>query len=183
MGNISIKSKDVVRVGSDVYAPEQVELTQTGVEDMAGVRGIGVDFEAVLMLDGARYVVQDLRFIRREGGAPITSELIRRIPVQRIVRGVVTELAELRTDPDAVYESDGFRLRAPERVVITPDERERMVEAGPTDETLLWVARIYVMAGVAGDPPAKSVKETLDIPMPTANNWIRRAKDRGILNG
>jgi hypothetical protein len=181
MGKISLRTKGIVSVGSDVYAPEQVELTQDDVEDMAGLRDIAVNFEAVLMLEGARYVVQDLRFIRREGGAPITSELIRRIPVQRIVRGVVTELAELRTDPGAVYESDGMRMRAPEQVVIPPDERGRLVGAGPTDETLLWVARVYVMATLAGDPPAKAVKENLGIPMPTANNWIRRAKDRGIL--
>jgi hypothetical protein len=173
MGNIRIKSnEDMAHVGSDIYAPTRVELTFTGMDD------IGVDYVAVLVLEGRRYVVQELRILRRDDGAPITSELIRGIPVAMTIRGAVSKLVELRIDPDADYQ-----LRVPEQVVITPDERQRMVEAGPTDDTLLWVARIYIMAELAGDPPAKSVKETLDIPMPTANNWIRRAKDRGFLDG
>jgi hypothetical protein len=67
--------------------------------------------------------------------------------------------------------------------VLAPKERDRLVVASPTDETLLWVARIYVIAELAGDPPAKAVRESLGIPESTANNWIRRAKDRGILDG
>jgi hypothetical protein len=175
MGISTKSSGDKVHTGSDLYAPTWVELTVTGMED------IDVDYVAVLVLEGRRYVVQELRILRRDDGPPITSELIRGIPVAMLIRGTVSNLVELRTDPDAVYESDGLRLRAPEQVVITPDERRRMVEAGPTDDTLLWVARIYIMAELAGDPPAKSVKETLDTPTSTAGYWIRRAKDRGIL--
>jgi hypothetical protein len=170
MGIITKSSEDKVHAGSDLYAPTWVELTVTGMED------IGVDYVAVLVVEGRRYVVQELRILRRDDGPPITSELIRGIPVAMLIRGAVSNLAELRIDPDVDYE-----LRVPEQVVITPDDRVRLVEAGPTDETLLWVARIYVMAELAGDPPAKSVKETLDIPTSTAGYWIRRAKDRGIL--
>lgn len=175
MGISTKSSEDKVHAGSDLYAPTWVELTVTGMED------IDVDYVAVLVLEGWRYVVQELRILRRDDGPPITGELLRGIPVAMLIRGTVSNLVELRTDPDAAYESDGFRLREPEQVVITPDERRRMVEAGPTDDTLLWVARIYIMAELAGDPPAKSVKETLDIPTSTAGYWIRRAKDRGIL--
>jgi len=172
MGNISTKSKerDKVHVGSDLYAPTRVELTVTGMED------IGVDYVAVLVLEGRRYAVQELRILRRDDGPPITGELLRGIPVAMLIRGAVSKLVELHMDPDVDYQ-----LRVPEQVVITPEERRRMVGAGPTDDTLLWVARIYVMAELAGDPPAKSVKETLDIPTSTAGYWIRRAKDRGIL--
>lgn len=175
MGIITKSSEDKVHAGSDLYAPTWVELTVTGMED------VGVDYVAALVLEGRRYVVQELRILRRDDGPPITSELIRGIPVAMLIRGTVSNLVELRTDPDAVYGSDGVRMRAPEQVVITPDERGRLVGAGPADETLLWVARIYVMAELAGDPPAKSVKETLAIPTSTAGYWIRRAKDRGIL--
>jgi len=176
MGNISVKSKvgGKVHVGSDVYAPTRVELTLTGMED------IGADVVAVLLLEGGRYVAQELHITRQDGGAPITSELIRRIAVQSLIRGTVRESVELRIAEPSPKGTARHRVTD---VVLTPKERRRIVSAGPTDETLLWVARIYVMAELAGDPPAKSVKENLGIPTSTAGNWIRRAKDRGILNG
>lgn len=174
MGNIGTKSKerDKVHVGSDLYAPTRVELTVTGMED------IGVDYVAVLVLEGRRYAVQELRILRRDDGPPITSELIRGIPVAMLIRGAVSNLVDLRI---AQPSPKGTTSHTVGGVLLTPDDRVRLVEAGPTDETLLWVARIYVMATLAGDPPAKSVKETLDIPTSTAGYWIRRAKDRGIL--
>jgi len=174
MGNISIESKvgGRIHVGSDVYAPTRVELTLTGMEE------IGADVAAVLLLEGQRYVVQELRITRQDDGAPITSELIRGIRVQSLIPVAVRESVELRIAEPSPKGTDRHRVTG---VVLTPKERRRIVSAGPTDETLLWVARIYVMAELAGEPPAKSVKENLDIPMPTAGNWIRRAKDRGIL--
>jgi hypothetical protein len=161
---------DEVHVGNDLYAPEHVELTVTGVE------GIGADLTGVLQLEGRRYVVQELRITRQDAGEPITSELIRGIAVQKLVRGVVRASVQLRIAPPS---HEGIS----KAVVLAPKERDRLVVAGPTDETLLWVARIYVIAELAGDPPAKAVRESLGIPESTANNWIRRAKDRGILDG
>lgn len=163
---------DQVHVGADLYAPGRVDLNAPGRTD------IGADVRGVLLLDGGRYVVQELRITRQDGGAPVTSELIRRIPVQTLIREMVSGSVRLMTrhaSPKGSYRQSFGPVR------LSADERRRMVEAGPTDETLLWVARFYLMAGLAGDPPAKSVKENLDIPTSTAGYWIRRAKDRGIL--
>lgn len=44
------------------------------------------------------------------------------------------------------------------------------------------VAEIYRRAADTGEPPARAVSEALSIPMPTANAWIRRAKDLGLLD-
>jgi len=97
-----------------------------------------------------------------------------------LIRGTVSDALQLR-----------IRQRSPEGttdhtvgpVVLSQRARDRMVEAGPTDETLLWVARIYIMAELVGDPPAKHVREAFKVPTSTAGYWIRRAKDRKILNG
>src|SRR5690242_14719270 len=43
------------------------------------------------------------------------------------------------------------------------------------------VADVYRQAALAGRGPAKAVSETLGIPLPTANAWIRRTKDLGLL--
>src|SRR5665647_2744473 len=136
MGISTKSSEDKVHAGSDLYAPTWVELTVTGMED------IDVDYVAVLVLEGWRYAVQELRILRRDGGPPITSELIRGIPVAMLIRGTVRESVELRIVEPSPKGTVSHRVTD---VVLTPKERRRIVSAGPTDETLLWVARVYVM--------------------------------------
>jgi len=176
MGHINItgKNRDMVHVGCDLYAPSRVVLTLTSLEDMTA------DVRAVMVLEGRRYVVQELCITRRVGGAPITSELIRGVAVQGLIRGTVSDALELRVPQ---FSPEGTTTHNVSMVVLPQEERERMVEAGPTDETLLWVARIYVMAELVGDPPAKHVRDSFGVPTSTAGYWIRRAKDRKILNG
>jgi hypothetical protein len=161
MGSIKVDMDlfNKVHIGADIHAPTRVELTITGMEDLP---------------------VQELRITRQNEGEPITSELIRKIPVQRLIRGLVSDAVELwilQPSPE------GTRNYAISLVELSEDERGRLVAAGPTDETLLWVARIYVMAELAGDPPAKSVRETFGVPTSTASYWIKRARDRKILDG
>ena len=92
MGNASTVSKerDKVHVGVDLYAPARVVLPRTPIE------GAGADVTAVLVLEGRRYVVQEMHIIRQDNGEPITSELIRGIPVQGVVRHYVRDLIERR---------------------------------------------------------------------------------------
>ena len=163
-----------VHVGVDLYAPARVVLPRTPIE------GVGADVTAVLVLEGRRYVVQEMRIIRQDNGEPITSELIRGIPVQGVVRHYVRDLIERRIDMPS---TKGVTHYQGGPVTLTEEERSGLVAAGPTDETLLWVARIYILAELAGEPPAKTVRFGLGIPESTANSWIRRAKDRGILDG
>jgi hypothetical protein len=54
---------------------------------------------------------------------------------------------------------------------------------GPTDDSLEWVAYFYNLAGVLGLPPARQVEVGLDLPRTTATKWIRRARDKGLLDG
>jgi hypothetical protein len=183
MGNISsrVDVGDQVAVGADLYAPSRQE-------------DIPADIAAVLVLDGRRYVVEELRITRQDDGPPITSELIRKIPVHAIIRSTASLAVELRPArafdgrPDlqlAVLRAgiEDMIVRTVEDLALSPDDRKRLVAAGPTDETLLWVARVYILAELAGDPPAKVVRETFGVPTSTAGYWIRRAKDRKILNG
>ncbi len=153
-----------VPLGQDIYAPSEIRHTYTDMGD--GLPDVALS----LGLEGRRYVVTSLTFDRaRDGGLPITSELIRRIPVQRMVNEAVGWAVELWMDGKI-------------REVVMPEElRASLVNQGPTDETLTWVARIYIMAEAAGLKPAQSVKESLKIPISTAGYWIRRAKDRGFM--
>lgn len=164
MGITSKAVGKAVQVGADLWAPPRIRVDITDVEDLP------VDVHAELRLDGARYVVAELAVRQREGGPPITGELIRTIPVQTLVRGGIADVATMGTR--------AFRTS----VALGPEEHARLAGDGPTDETLRWVARIYVQAQLAGEPPTKAVKDTLRIPLSTAGYWIRRTKDKGFMD-
>lgn len=62
-------------------------------------------------------------------------------------------------------------------------EAARLRAQGPTDETLKWVAFFYGLGSVLGLPPAKQVESNLGVPRTTASKWVRRARERGLLDG
>lgn len=154
-------------MGSDVYAPPRVDVTPDGLPDL----GVPADIWATLVIEGRRYVVDSLTVRRVADGPAITSDLIRRIPVHTIVKYAVAGAAVMH------------RNGRPAGMALPDDLLTAARAAGPTDETLALVAQLYVIAELTGDPPAKSVRTILEIPTATAGNWIRRAKDRGHLDG
>jgi hypothetical protein len=164
---VGIKTKatelELVHVGAGLYAPPAIWVEATDTE-------LPLDISAELVLDGFRYVVGKLTASQREGGAAVTGEALRAIPVQTLVRGAVADRVRLRVNGE---QTD---------VVLPHEERKRLADNGPTDETLTWVARIYLTAELASDPPAKAVKEAMGIPTSTAGYWIRRAKDKGLMD-
>lgn len=186
MGHLSVKSKNAITAkGFGGAVNVGLGLTaQRGIRgNMPGGDEYPVDVDVVLLLDGLRYVVDELTIHRREGGVSITGEHLRKIPVQEVVQEVVKGLTWA-----GVADADG-QIQAPvtfgdkEPARLTRKEIKAIVEAGPTDQTLEVVARIYVIAELSGEPPAKSVRETFKVPPSTAGYWIRRAKDRGLLHG
>lgn len=53
--------------------------------------------------------------------------------------------------------------------------------SGPTDSALAHVGFSYVFAQLAAEPPAKAVQRDLQLTARTADNWIARARKRGLL--
>jgi len=66
---------------------------------------------------------------------------------------------------------------------LSDEEVARLRKQGPTDETLGWVAYFYNLAGILGLPPAKQVEVSLRVPRTTASKWVRRAKEKGLIDG
>ncbi|WIE69200.1 hypothetical protein [Curtobacterium sp. MCLR17_054] len=52
---------------------------------------------------------------------------------------------------------------------------------GPSDLAIAHVGFSYVFALLAAEPPAKSVQRDLRLTARTADNWIARARSRGLL--
>lgn len=68
-----------------------------------------------------------------------------------------------------------------EMLGMSSAEVARLREAGPTTETLQWVARVYLVGQIWAEPPAKTVREAFGLPASTATYWIKQARARGIL--
>jgi hypothetical protein len=159
-----------VHMGGGIYAKTRVRIDSTWVTQVHG-EDVELDYSANIVLDGRRYVIDDLHIRRRPGGPAVTGELIRKIPVHHIMRRAVVDATEYRENGQV------------SQIRLTDSDLKRIVGNGPTDETLQWVARLYVSGELAGIAPAKNVRSILEIPTSTAGYWIRRAKDRGFLDG
>lgn len=128
----------------------------------------------------------------------VTSETLRRIPVQSFLRDAISQLASAdASDGTARFrgvvpvESGVASLSGVEEQMdaVTPtgmlglgaDDVARLREAGPTTETLRWVARVYRIGQIWEEPPAKTVRESFGLPASTATYWIKQARGKGIL--
>lgn len=151
-----------------MYAPERIHLS----DQQLWADESGLDLAVDLVMEDGRYVVEQLTATRAKGGPPITGVLLRKIAVQDFIEEAVVGYVGERDD-----EGNPVPLR------FTAEDLSRLRGQGPVDETLRCVAMVYVIGRLIGTGSAKNVAGVLGIPLPTANNWIRRAKDRGFIDG
>lgn len=138
--------------GWDVPAEITVEVDDHG--------GYTVELVADYRPDSGRYETRTVT-VRRGAAGEVTGEALRLVPPAGILRQGVA--AEILADPN-----------------IGPVPRG-LGKAGPTPETLRWVARLYALALLLGDAPTRRVAEGLQVPRSTAGRWVTRARDRGYL--
>lgn len=157
------------------------EVTATGplsrlLEDQASDSlddGLDVKIEMVAVYDQAagRYRVAQLRLLAPDEGE-VTGTLLRKIPVQSILRWVIP-----RAIKDFVAQ-DSAEVRAyrfPERSAAPSRKPGRR---GPSEEDLQAVATIYRLAEIASDAPSRAVAEAFGLEKRTAINWIAKARSR-----
>lgn len=146
----------------------------------------GVDLAARVTFHTGRAVLSELRVSQREGGPTVTGELLRAIPVKTLISRALRHswneyavrtgpLDPARSGPDAptpIFVAWGL---------LDVVDRDRMREAGPTEETLRWAALIYRVALLLGEPPTKSVAGAFEIAGSTAGQWVAAARSRGFL--
>jgi hypothetical protein len=140
----------------------------------------GYDVEARVVFEDGRLTARSVKVAQRPDGPPVTGEALRQVPVAWLVRH------SLETTPQSPF-GPGFGQEPGKRFemvlfgMLEPEDVQRMRAAGPTDETLEWVARTYTLALAVGDRPTKAVKEVFEIAQSTAGQWVARARDRGFL--
>jgi hypothetical protein len=147
--------------------PKFVELTLTDDDELP----FDVEINLVFEKAAGRYVAESVRTARRNGVGEITTGGLRAVRVQELIQlgtDSLTEVVLANVDPSIQ--------------VLSDDHLAEIKAAGPGNrESLIWVARIYLVAMALNSPPAKAVAEKLQLSTPTASVWIRRARDRGIL--
>lgn len=146
----------LVDIGDGVRVPSEIHATAQDVD------GYTVDVTATYQVKTGRYEIDALTV--HGTGRPITGESLRGIPVAEVLRLAVISAINVAASMTA------------EGMPVGP------VDAGPTDEMLRWVARVYRVALLMGDPPTQSVASGFKIPRSTAGRWVTRARDRGFLS-
>jgi hypothetical protein len=121
-----------------------------------------------------RLEVAELTVKRTEGGPAVTSEGIRSIAVQSLVREIIQLQIEEDAYSDGEYPTKGFGT-------LKEEEALRLKKAGPTQETLEWVARIYKIAELLDKPPTVAVEDAFSVSRSTAGAWIGRARAASLL--
>lgn len=149
--------------GIDVYDFYEIETTDPQ----------GLKIHAIVRLRKGRLRITQMVATSPETAEPVTGETLRKIPVQRLVREVFSDVV-------SPWQGMSNATRGP-LASFRDDLRAHLREAGPVTETLQVVAQVYQAAYVLGDKPAKAVQEAFDVPRPTADRWIRKARDRGFL--
>jgi hypothetical protein len=174
---------DYTRIGTGRYLPVRYTVT-------ADLPDLPLIHLTVSVEDG-QPVVADVRLERRAGAPPITSTILRDIPLKTIVResvavaGVVQAFRKADDDDPNADDAQVLEYGSPELAVAVQDSLLSAYDARQgvpiTDEVLQKVAEIYRGAHAAGKPPTKAVELELVVSRSTAGRYVQRARERGFL--
>ncbi len=155
-------------VGCGVAMPARLEY-QCRDDDFAALDvKLEVRYEPLVM----KYVLHGLTFVRDTPDVEVTGTVLRTVPVHELLKRATSKA---RVKP--LLPGD---FKSQEAGSFGPSDPNSLVAQGPSDETLLSIARHYRVAEVIGLKPALYVQSFLGIPYPTVSNWISRAKTAGF---
>ncbi|MDQ3103705.1 MAG: hypothetical protein M3Q87_00505 [Actinomycetota bacterium] len=143
-------------------------LVTVTVEDWSGY-----DVAVEVVPEGGRLVAQEVRVHRRDGGPAVTGEAIRSVPVAALTKQAARHVLTF-------VQKDGYTEWTPTQQLTAADVAA-IQEAGPTTASLRWVAYLYRLGLVMGDPPTRTVEKALELPRSTAGRWVALARERGFL--
>jgi len=156
--------KNAVQVAPGLAMPRLVTVR---VEDCNGY-----DVEVDVAPQGGRLAAVEARVSQRSGGPAVTGEGLRSVPVAALTKHAARHVLTYQ-------EKDGYTEMSPR--VLTPEMLEDIRDAGPTRKTLEWVAYLYRVAVLMGEPPTRTVETTLQLPRSTAGRWVSLARQEGHL--
>lgn len=147
----------------------------------------GYRVEAIVTPDRGRLVVSTLTVHRLDDGTPVTGEGLRQIALTPFIKAALSaaysRLAAVPHDDPVAIEAARQRAAAGQVAwgLLNIADRDRLKAAGPTEETLRWVALLYRVAVAVAEPPVKTVQGAFGVSLRTATNWVAAARRTGLL--
>jgi hypothetical protein len=145
--------------------------------------GPSVEVELDVAVDGyGRAHCAEVRVRALALGEPVTREVLRNIPLRRLLHDAVAGLSMKVTEtlPDGAQVIEP--LTASEREALDERFGRRPRRGSPiTDASLRAVADRYREAVERGDPPTQSVARELNVARSTAARWVTKARERDFL--
>lgn len=130
---------------------------------------LAIDYDSKLRVA----VPVSVQVVRLGPGVQITSNTLRQLPIRAYIREGLKSSALLNENGEYVpWDMDTNWSEADEGT------SDAMHSRGPSAQMLETVIRVYRIAEVANDSPAKAVQETFDLTPATTTRWIRKAKER-----
>ena len=168
---------------SNEVAPGLFMATPAGV-DFNGVEleGALYDVEMILDMTDEGFRPTSVKVTSQAGSPPVTGTTLRALRVWDLARAAIP-LGVSRTVQRTEQKDGSFVTQIEPVDELSDEEVARLRKQGPTEETLGWVAYFYNLAGILGLPPAKQVEVSLKVPRTTASKWVRRAKEKGLIDG
>jgi hypothetical protein len=149
-----------VGVGIAFQFPKKIRIIDDEIPEIH--TEMWVDYDAALGLA----VPVSVTVTRNEPGVQISSNVLRKLRMRAYIRKAL--------EASALIVSDGKYV--PWSIDQLSDADEEEQPRIFSREMGLTVIRVYRIAEVANDSPAKAVQDTFDLKPATATRWIRKAK-------
>lgn len=133
-------------------------------------------FEVALEWDSAELSYLVKRLVIDADGAVSTADL-HKVSLPTLIRLAASGDPEVMTE-----EGDWERFELVLASLDLTEFQSEIAAAGPTDDVLKWVGRIYAWGRIMGGNPNQLVVSTLGLPKRTATRWIARARQIGHLD-
>lgn len=134
-----------------------------------------IPYEVTMTLDisEGRLVCTELTARMVPGGKPVTSELLRRIPVGEFVAAAAAlgGIFQFSRKMGNAWTIGGYEA-PPKDFAVN----------GMTDEALEHIAEFYAFCQSTGQKPTGELNRQYGIPRPTTSKWVNAARKRGILS-
>lgn len=168
--------KELIQLSPRVWAPERIAYDASPSSHKLTVN---VSLDCRWSPEHGKYQIEEMRITPLAGFPPVSSQSIRAIPVGSLLRFAShwALLDGILISP--VGEIKMYNIEK-ELYVI----RDRLKSLGPSSqETLEWVSLIYEAANIEHDKPTAEVSREFGISLRTASNWVRAAREQGLLGG
>lgn len=162
----------VVSLGAGLAAARAFEATTNVITDDP----ITFTVRLSVAYEDDRFVLRSVEVAQADDGPPVTADVLRVLPLNRIMVLAVEDLLFDVEVAKAAAEGKTDTTKMTPLSWVAPDPG-----SGPTDDNIKVVSIAYRIAYACGVPPTKYVEERMGLSRATAGRWIKAARDRGLL--